>query len=362
MSQSPQLVHSTNPSLVWVDDPILQRPYSAVQSPVLGPCEGPYLGSSQDSTGRSSQRDRARTPSAQASPAKRVRPDSPLPSTSQSVSISQVPYPSTPAGPSRSRSAVTPSSGFTPSQKQRRLESIQAGLNSSQPSAGSNLSQKHSSRLTDIEAGLISVRSPSGKSSSQRSASRFANIEAGLVAAQSQSRARPDEFDSPRSPLQKRSRLWDYEAAPEPPSPVIPMHDAVVQTDQADDEEFFMSSPHGTSTSVYETAHSTPYSLPEVLPEVHQAPQTPGRSSASQTGSHPSVNIQSGMMTPPRSSQNEPSLGPASSLHGILHQPESPTRSKSKGKTRDLGTPASQWQRIQADLVRYLTSCVISEI
>ncbi|KAL6300439.1 hypothetical protein BKA93DRAFT_930866 [Sparassis latifolia] len=234
-------------------------------------------GSSQESP-RPSQRQRAimaRIPSAPSSPTKRPRSATP---------------PATPTrqGPSYgsqallSGSQMTPSSKFTPSQKERRLIDINAGLSGKNPS----------NRLADITAGLTAR--PARKSmESLRSV--------------------------PPSPS-KRSRIESSEGG----HSYSPSEGDVGGHEESVDEDAVWLSHQSQGEDGARPSTPPPYHF-RTHPEIRR-PRTPGSSSAHGRSENDML------LTPPQSSQ----LAYASSSQlSYADAPDSPTKDKGKGKALD---------------------------
>ncbi|KAH9949601.1 hypothetical protein B0H21DRAFT_727596 [Amylocystis lapponica] len=292
---------------IWADDPVFgEQPAPARQSTTTSTI------ATQDMSPRPSQKERAsvaRTPQRPtASSLKRSRSISPPMHALPPATPSRAPHSTAPGGLMTPSTPGTPSSAFTPSQKAIRIAAIQAGLDAK--------------------------KSPS---------SLFEHVEHGSTEVQ----GRGKDADLPPSPKRRRVEGAGVDVSPSPSLIEVEVVDIGIQTDPIDEEELQRSFWEDDSFPARPAAGpSIPDRLPAAFPE-QRTSQPPGRLLSPYA--RPLGGSQhSGLLTPPRSSQLlELDLGPPTSQPG-MSQPETPTRSKGKG--REINAPASQWQKIQDDV------------
>ncbi|PCH43616.1 hypothetical protein WOLCODRAFT_138467 [Wolfiporia cocos MD-104 SS10] len=259
--------------------------------------------------------------------------------------------PSTPIRPFRIQAPITPSSSFTPEQRQRRRDLL---------NAASKLNP--TSRMDNINAGLrgrttnqVLTQRPDGSTASAHDA-------AAATLGQGRAHQMPGDIGG-RSPPPKRSRTDDCDAEydtnfdSEPPSPVRSLHSAGVQADISPgiadsrqlppDEELVIGPDIDDQDELWDTSFDGDKSISSHYATAPPSPGEPPFGLSTEPVAGPSVPRQPslsasqllGLLTPPTSSQ----LG--FEFEGAFSQPidEAPdSPSKGKGKGRDLGIAAMQ--------------------
>lgn len=270
----------------WADDPVFQAHLGA---PGLANDQPPTPHVKQPSStpGASGipQEDRAiltPAPPLQASPNKRPRPVSPSRPDGPTLSSSQGRVSTAPAGSSRVGVAVTAPSVFTPSQRQRLMDNIDAALKDAKGLTGTHSSPRIADTVDDSRVSWTSSLFHSHGTSSD-------NAQFRATADESEGQAHQENFNLALPPSPKRSRYGDYDSESGPPSPQPSLYSAGIQTSpipssesefapddaslfhgEDDEETEFWCSPRpagSTLLSHYDTVPSIPYRLPDVVPQ-----------------------------------------------------------------------------------------------
>ena len=294
------------------------------------------------------------------SPNSAKRPRSPSPPHAQKYPIHRVPgvFPHTPTRSTREKDPKTPSSAFTPSQRQRRLEHIIAGMAESPQRRGKpSISPYVTTGYTRGEADPPTAYATASRSGRRTSVFSFQGISNG------------DEYDGMSQPSpSKRSRLF-YKDEDENESGdgdeedhdhgTGPLSSVGIQTSPR--EELFddkseraveaaldFATEHSFGSVVGKSRNHVP-SICDRLPAAFPHPRRPSQSRPPQCQQPMTPGYRSqGYLTPPQSSELRPVVSPLS-RQGGLAPVGSPVQRNGNGRVEG-GQPHPQWQ-FQEDAV-----------